>query len=78
MTARTGASQKHHDDKAKQPIDLKSEDASENDRLHAATEIQSSVKPEDYPEEKRDLQVDAATDGKGAPPSPVRRKTPPG
>jgi len=78
MTARTGASQKHHDDKAKQPIDLKSEDAAEADRLHAATEIQSSVRPEDYPEEKRDLQVDTATDGKGAPASPVRRKTPPG
>lgn len=64
MTARTGASQKHHKDPTKQPIDLASDNPSENDRLHAATEIQSSVRPEDYPQEKRDLQVDAATDGK--------------
>ena len=67
MTAPTGASQKHHKDPAKQPVDLQSDNPSENDRLHAATEIQSSVTPEDYPEEKRRLQVDAATNGKGTP-----------
>lgn len=65
MTAKTDARQKHTKDKARQPIDLKSDNPGENDRLHAATEIQSSVRPEDYPQEMRDLQVDAATDGKG-------------
>jgi len=67
MTAKTGASQKHSDSDRKQPVDLKSDNPSEDNRLHAATTIQSSVTPDDYPEEKRRLQVDAATNGKGAP-----------
>jgi len=70
MTAKTGASQKHSDSDRKQPVDLKSDDPSEDNRLHAATTIQSSVTPDDYPEEKRRLQVDAATNGKGAPRTP--------
>jgi hypothetical protein len=45
----------------KKPLDPKGGSPSEADRLHTATENQSSVKPEDYPQMKRDLQVDAAT-----------------
>jgi hypothetical protein len=66
MTAETGASQKHpsKDHPERKPLDPRSDNPSENSRLHAATTIQSEVTPEDYPEEKRDLQVAAATDGK--------------
>ena len=65
MTARTGASQKHPGQKhpGKKPIDLESDDPSENDRLHAATTIQSAVEPGDYPADKRGMQVAAGTDG---------------
>jgi len=67
MTAKTGASQKHPKHPEKHPVDLKSDNPGENDRLHAATTIQSSVNPEDYPEKKRHLQAAAGTDGTGGP-----------
>lgn len=40
------------------PLETRSGNPSLNSRLKAATEIQSSVTPEDYPEEKRELQTD--------------------
>lgn len=43
------------------PLDLHSGTPSQNDRLHAATKIQSSVTPEQYPESEREAQVEAAT-----------------
>lgn len=43
--------------KTKQPLDPVAANASQRDRLHAATAIQSSVKPEDYPEADRREQV---------------------
>lgn len=63
MTAKTGASEKRSKSRSKQPIDLESDNPSENSRLHAATSIQSSVQPGDYPETERSLQVAAGTDG---------------
>ena len=65
MTAETGASQKHppKDRPDRQPLDPKSDNPSENSRLHAATTIQSVVEPGDYPPEQRALQVAAGTDG---------------
>lgn len=45
------------------PLDPEGGSPSENDRLHAATEVQSDVTPEDYPAEKRKMQVAAGTDG---------------
>jgi len=42
------------------PLDLKSDNPSENDRIHAATTGQGEVTPEDYPVEKRNEQVKAA------------------
>lgn len=65
MTAETGASQNHptKDHPERKPLDSKSDNPSENSRLHAATTIQSEVTPEDYPPEKRALQVAAGTDG---------------
>jgi len=65
MTAETGASQKHpsKDHPERKPLDPRSDSPSENSRLRAATTIQSEVTPEDYPEEKRGLQVAAGTDG---------------
>lgn len=41
-------------------LEIRSDDLSENSVIHAATKIQSSVKPEDYPAETREAQVDAA------------------
>lgn len=69
MTAETGASQKHPKDPDRKPEDLKSDNPSENSRIHAATTIQSVVKPEDYPEEKRRMQVEEA----GVPEAPTRK-----
>ena len=43
--------------KDKAPLEPASDNPSLNSRLHAATTIQSSVKPEDYPEEKRAMQT---------------------
>lgn len=37
----------------KKPLNLKGGSPSQKDRLHAATKIQSSVKPEDYPAAER-------------------------
>lgn len=54
------------DKKSHEPIDLNSDDTNENSRLHAATSIQSPVTPDQYPEEERQAQVEAAT-GKPAP-----------
>lgn len=79
MTAETGPGQKHPKTPEKKPLEPEGGSPSEADRLHAATTIQSAVTPEDYPPEKRALQVAAGTDGtrpvEGA---PIRRKTPPG
>lgn len=47
--------------KPKQPLDIDDGSPGQNDRLHAATKIQSSVMPEQYPESERDAQVAAAT-----------------
>lgn len=40
-------------DKTKDPVNPKSDNPSLNDRLHTATQVQSSVKPEDYPASER-------------------------
>lgn len=76
MTAETGASQKHppKDRPDLKPVDLKSDNASENSVIHAATTIQSVVEPEDYPAEKRALQVAAGTDGTKPPEGRKGRK----
>ena len=42
-------------------LDTRAANPSRNSTLHGATEAQSSVKPEDYPAEKRQSQVDTAT-----------------
>lgn len=39
------------------PLEPKSDNPSLNSRLHAATKIQSSVTPEDYPEADRKMQA---------------------
>jgi hypothetical protein len=44
-------------DERSPPLDPKSDNPSQNSRLHAATKIQSSVTPEQYPEEERRLQA---------------------
>ncbi|MES2492942.1 MAG: hypothetical protein V4579_06625 [Pseudomonadota bacterium] len=49
------------DKQTRKPIDLKSDNPSQNSRTHAATSIQSVVEPEDYPTAERDAQVEAAT-----------------
>lgn len=41
-------------------LDPRSDNPSQNSRLHAATKIQSPVSPEDYPEAEREAQLDAA------------------
>lgn len=46
------------------PLDLNTPDTTENDRLHAATSIQSSVTPEQYPLKDREAQTAAATTGR--------------
>lgn len=46
------------------PLDLATPDITENDRLHAATSIQSSVAPEDYPLMNRETQKETATIGR--------------
>jgi len=48
----------NHDKPALEP---KGGNPSEADRLHTATETQSPVTPEQYTQQERDLQVDAAT-----------------
>jgi hypothetical protein len=45
------------------PLDPEGPSPSENSRLHAATHVQSDVTPEDYPADKRQMQVAAGTDG---------------
>jgi len=42
-------------------LDPTAANPSRNSTLHGTTEGQSSVKPEDYPAEKRQSQVDTAT-----------------
>lgn len=42
------------------PLDAKSDNASLNSELHAATKVQSNVRPEDYPPEERAMQVASA------------------
>ena len=44
--------------KTKKPLEPKSGNPSLNDRLHIATQVQSSVKPEDYPASEREGQTD--------------------
>jgi hypothetical protein len=61
MTA-SGTDQPRNDD----PVEPKSDNPSLNSRLHAATEIQSSVTPQDYPARDRQLQVEQSTAGKEA------------
>ena len=41
----------------KKPLDPEYGSPSQKDRLHAATEIQSPVEPEDYPIEEREGQT---------------------
>jgi len=43
--------------KAKSPLNPKAGSPGQKDRLHAATSIQSSVEPEDYPVAERKGQV---------------------
>ncbi len=43
------------------PIEPKSDNPSLNSEIHETTAINSSVKPEDYPQEDRKLQKAAAT-----------------
>lgn len=51
------------------PLDLETPDVTENDRLHAATSIQSPLTPEQYPLKDREMQAAAATaDPKSSPP----------
>ena len=47
-------------------LDIDAANPSRNSTLHGATEAQSSVEPEDYPAEKRQSQVEAATGRPGA------------
>jgi hypothetical protein len=49
----------------KRPLEPKSANPSQNSRLRAATDIQSAVTPEDYPEDERHAQVTAATGPRG-------------
>ncbi|MBW8785529.1 MAG: hypothetical protein JF593_12980 [Novosphingobium sp.] len=49
--------------KTERPLDPHSDNPSLNEELHADTEINSSVTPEDYPAKKRKEQVEAATGG---------------
>lgn len=42
-------------------LDLRSGNASKNDVVYGATAAQGSARPDDYPEEKRAMQVSAAT-----------------
>lgn len=58
---------------AHEPLDPDSPDRVENDRLHAATSIQSPVTPEQYPLKDRELQTAAATDGKTGKRKPEKR-----
>lgn len=44
-------------EKTKDPIKARSGNPSLNDRLHSATQVQSSVKPEDYPACEREGQT---------------------
>ena len=44
--------------KSKKPLDPQTDNASQNDQIHAATTIQSSVIPEDYPAAELDSQAD--------------------
>lgn len=61
---------KTNPDKANEgPIELDSDNPSQNSRLHAATKFQSSVKPEDYPARTRQAQTDAATGQPGKRPA---------
>jgi hypothetical protein len=47
--------------KGNEALDPEGGNASERDRIEAATAAQSSVKPEDYTQEERNAQVAAAT-----------------
>lgn len=44
-------------DKTKDPVKLKGGNPSAVDRLHTATQVQSSVEPEDYPASEREGQT---------------------
>lgn len=72
-----GSDRKHEGSKKKEPLNPVAGTPSENSRLHAATRIQSSVTPEDYPAEKRRMQTAAATDGAQSRPVPTPRNTRP-
>lgn len=50
--------------KTDKPLEVDSPNSSKNSALRAATAVQSSVRPEDYPEAERKLQVAAATGAK--------------
>ena len=50
----------------KDPLELKSDDAGQNDQIRAATTTQSSVKPEQYSDEHRAMQA-AIVGGDGVP-----------
>lgn len=43
------------------PLEIESDNPSQNSRLKAATKIQSSVRPKDYPAQDRADQVKAGT-----------------
>ncbi len=47
------------------PVNPETANESLNSEVHATTAINSSVTPEDYPKDKRQQQVNAATGGKG-------------
>lgn len=57
-----------------EPLDLETTDVTENDRLHAATSIQSSVTPQQYPLIDREIQTAAATTGQRMPKSKAHRQ----
>ena len=56
------------------PIEIDGDNPSQNSRLRAATAVQSSVTPGDYPAEERAQQVAAGTDGKPRRPSARKPK----
>lgn len=45
----------------KEALEPKSVNSSHDSRLHAATELRSTVTPADYPEDERDAQVTMGT-----------------
>ncbi|MCH7628798.1 hypothetical protein [Novosphingobium sp.] len=61
------------DKRKSEPVELESDNPSENSRIKAATEIQSQVRPDDYPKQARAAQVAAAT-GLPEKPDQSRRK----